>query len=732
MLTTSRRRRRWVLGLGLPLLLLAVILGGGWYWITYRLAPVVAARASSAIGRTVTIRRLHVGLGRITTAVATGVVVDNPKGWPADSAQLAVVPRLVVRFDLWRYLFHHQIEVESIALQRPRISMAELANHDTNYRLHTAGGGGAGTQIGALRIADGSIHVVLDPMRADVTIAVHTGAGHTGAGAGGGATNGAASQDGSPGIGPGKTLAWTPPKPGTPPRGSTTTASPGTSPKASGGAPARVASGAAAPPAGGPAAATAADSVLVADAHGTYAGQAIVGHLVGGSILALRSASQPWPIDLRVANGATKIHLHGSIADPLALAGARLRLALAGADLGSLSRLTGLSLPDTPPYSLAGALDFAPGKIALSDIQGRVGSSDLEGTLTIALGGPRPVLDANLQSRSVDLVDLGGFIGAKPGGSAATPNTAAAKPAPGLLPSTPINVPRFRNADVHLRYHAGQIQGRGMPLDNLVAALDIVDGKMTVHPVSFGVGTGRIAITATLDPTGKLLHTDARVDFQSLDVAKLMRATHTFTGAGTLSGSARLAGTGDSMAAIAAHGDGALLVGMAGGDLSALLVDLSGLEFGNAVLSALGVPKTTDVECMVGNFALQNGILRTRAFIIDTQQAIVGGTGTVNMGTNAVDLTLRTAPKHFSIGSLPGPIHITGTLTSPRILPGAQTVVRAGIAGALAAVFPPLAALPTIQFGTTDHHRCDALLAQARRAAPGTPPPATHPPAPHR
>jgi hypothetical protein len=32
---------------------------------------------------------------------------------------------------------------------------------------------------------------------------------------------------------------------------------------------------------------------------------------------------------------------------------------------------------------------------------------------------------------------------------------------------------------------------------------------------------------------------------------------------------------------------------MAGGDLSALLVDLSGLQFGNALLSALGFPKKT-------------------------------------------------------------------------------------------------------------------------------------------
>jgi AsmA family protein len=87
-------------------------------------------------------------------------------------------------------------------------------------------------------------------------------------------------------------------------------------------------------------------------------------------------------------------------------------------------------------------------------------------------------------------------------------------------------------------------------------------------------------------------------------------------------------------------------------------------------------------------------------------------------------LQIRTAPKHLSIGSIAGPLNISGTLKHPRILPSAQTVARAGIAGALAALLPPLAVLPTIQFGTADHHRCDALLLRARQVAPGTKPPA--------
>jgi hypothetical protein len=44
------------------------------------------------------------------------------------------------------------------------------------------------------------------------------------------------------------------------------------------------------------------------------------------------------------------------------------------------------------------------------------------------------------------------------------------------------------------------------------------------------------------------------------------------------------------------------------------LVDLSGLEFGNALLSALGFPKRTPVECMIAEFSI--GRWRNWAFPI--------------------------------------------------------------------------------------------------------------------
>ena len=86
-----------------------------------------------------------------------------------------------------------------------------------------------------------------------------------------------------------------------------------------------------------------------------------------------------------------------------------------------------------------------------------------------------------------------------------------------------------------------------------------------------------------------------------------------------------------------------------------------------------------------------------------------------------IDLALKTDAKHFSVGSLPTRINITGTFKDPSIRPGAEGAARAGAAAGLAALFLPLAVLPTIQFGTSDADdaRCGDLLQQARASGAG-------------
>ena len=219
------------------------------------------------------------------------------------------------------------------------------------------------------------------------------------------------------------------------------------------------------------------------------------------------------------------------------------------------------------------------------------------------------------------------------------------------------------------------------------------------------------------------------MDFDHVDVARLMAATHMFGGAGAIGGHLDILTAGNSLAQLLGNGDGGLRLLMTGGDLSALLVDLSGLELGNAILSALGMPQRTPVECMITDLSLRKGLLDTRTFLLVTKEANVHGSGWANLRNETVDLKLNTKAAHFSIGSLHTPIEIKGPLKSPSIRPEVgELATRGGITGALGVLMPPLAILGTIEFGKDESRECAARISSVNyseraKAVPAAPAP---------
>ncbi|MFC3123636.1 AsmA family protein [Pseudoroseomonas globiformis] len=446
-------------------------------------------------------------------------------------------------------------------------------------------------------------------------------------------------------------------------------------------------------------------------ADGTYAAQPIRGTLEGGAVLSLRDPNNPWPVKLDLANGPTRVAAEGTVRDPLRFAGADIRLDFSGPDARLLTPLTGVPIPQTPAYRLRGQLDYADGAVRFTNLRGELGRSDIAGDIAVTPRQPRPVVNAALRSRRVDLGDLAGFIGQAPEGR---PESRGSRNR--VLPDTPVDLPRLQAADIHLIYDAAQIRGQAMPLDDMHAKLDIVDGAIALHPLRFGVGRGRIEGEFDFAPAKEGgLSAKGQVNFQRVDLSRLMGVTPLGEGQGAIGGSARIETRGRSLAEMLGRGDGALTLGMAGGNLSALLVDISGLQLGNAILSALGLPTRTKVQCFVADMALQRGVVRSKTLLIDTDSSIISGRGDIDLRNERLDYALRTESKHFTVGSLPTDILIGGTFSNPNVRPEMLELgARGGAAIGLGIIALPLAILPTIQLGVGEDNRCEELVRRAR------------------
>ncbi|KXV67605.1 lipopolysaccharide biosynthesis protein [Acetobacter malorum] len=440
-------------------------------------------------------------------------------------------------------------------------------------------------------------------------------------------------------------------------------------------------------------------------AKGRYAQQPITARFIGGALLSFVADKEPYPVDLTVQNGPTTATLKGDVVHPMSFAGAHLKLHFAGPDMSLLYPLTGVPIPRTPAYSIIGNLDYSQNHILFKDFEGKMGTSDIGGTLELDPHQKPMNVQADLHSRQVNLVDLGGFIGAKPTKTAAEKKQDAKSKT--VLPDTPINIPRLNAINAHVTYHGAHIENKQLPLDNIDTEFFITNGAIDLKRLNFAVGHGTLASSATLKPDGSLFDTNARIDFARIDLARVMQATTNSKARGIIGGHMTLKAKGNSIASLMAAGNGGLtLVLDQGGDITAILPNIMGLQLGNAILTALGLPSHTDIKCFIADMPLKNGIVSTNTLLLETGEARTLGRGTINFKTNTLDYSLTTRAQNPTIASLPGAFNITGAIKSPTVLPGAEILGRAAAAAGLGFVFPPLALLPTIQLGVGDDSRC--------------------------
>lgn len=631
--------------------------------------PLVERQASSALGRPVTLRHFDVNLAWHPQVIADGIVVANPEEFPAGS-QLGSVERLAIRIDPWVW-FKGRLRLDEIEIDKPLGDLGPGPSGKPNYLFD------AFTKKDD-EPKDG------EPLIVDIgRLAIRDGNIHI--------VEKQFKADFTVKI--------------------------HTSERKDGG-----------------------EADIHVDADGTYADAPISARFVGGSVLTLRDPAKPYPVDLRVKNGATEATLIGTVIEPLTLGGARLKLDFRGNNLADLFPLTGVPLPPSPPYRIGGQFDYADGRFRFRDFAGTYGQSDIAGDLSVAPAGrDRRKVKLVAHSNKVVWSDLAGFIGGTPGKADAPNDTAAQEAARKqqaasgkLLPDKPISLPRIRAADLDVTYKVAKIESDITPVDNLEAHLLIEDGFISVKPLRLGVGSGSIAANIELDGRKDLIHTVADIDFRKLDFSRIMQKVSVFRGTGVLGGSAKLDAHGNSLAAMLGRGDGDLKLFMTGGDISALLVNLAGLDLGNSLVSALGLPRRADLRCMVADLELKDGQVNTRTLLADTTEANVIGRGSIDLDKEKIAYQIKTEPKRLNVGRLGAPININGNLRSPSILPDPGALaLRGGAAAILGTLLTPLAALiPTIQLGLGEDNDCVALIhglqdPAAEKALKTAPPPPT-------
>ncbi|MFZ6812902.1 AsmA family protein [Undibacterium sp. Rencai35W] len=462
--------------------------------------------------------------------------------------------------------------------------------------------------------------------------------------------------------------------------------------------------------------------------HGKFNGESVKGTGKAGAILSLQQQTTPYPLRATLHVGTTMIAVEGTLTKPTDLAAVDMRLKVAASSMAQLYALSGIVMPETPPFTTEGHLTGTLGKHSqhwiYEQFKGQVGSSDIAGSLDFqtrsgSLG--RPMLTGTIVSHLLQLSDLGPLIGADSNRSKVERGVIANQPSGKVLPVEKFKTDRWTSVDAKIQFNAEKIiRDKELPVTHLATSLQLQDGILTLAPLSFDVAGGTLNANIRLDGSGK---TDAAAIKALMTVsARHLKLKQLFPGleplqasVGEINGDASLSATGNSVASLLGASNGEIKTLINHGSISKRLLEQMGLNIGNVALTYLSGDKQVRLNCMATDFSVTNGLMQTRTFVIDTDDAILDVNGTINMTQEELDLTIKPNSKGLRIFSLRAPLYVHGSFKEPKVtIDKGVLALRAGGALALAAAAPVAALLPLINVSPEADSGCTQLLADAR------------------
>jgi uncharacterized protein involved in outer membrane biogenesis len=434
---------------------------------------------------------------------------------------------------------------------------------------------------------------------------------------------------------------------------------------------------------------------------GKFRDASVAGTGQGGALTELLNDDGRFALRADGNVGQTHVVLSGTMPSPRRLTAFELKLALSGASLADLYPATRVPLPSTAPFKVSGQLSGARADLTATQwdwhyrqFAGVIGHSDISGEAQYLQRDPRPLLRATIQSDKVTLSDL------MPVRDKQEKHAAGATER--SLSQRQFDPQKWDAIDADVTVTARQVdQLPKIALQDLHVVLHLKDRLLTIDPLRFAVAEGRVNGRLTMDARQQQMRAQAELSAQALHLRKLFPSLASMQGSfGQLDANARLAGTGNSIAALLGSAEGGVKARVSEGAVSKFILEAAGLNVADAIFARLYRERQVHLNCAVADIDVKAGQAHFKQFVVDTDDAVIDITGHIDLAQEQLDLDIRPQSRELRVFTLRTPLYAKGPLSKPDIAPyKGPLLARAGAAAALALVAPVAAAVPLISMG---------------------------------
>jgi uncharacterized protein involved in outer membrane biogenesis len=372
-----------------------------------------------------------------------------------------------------------------------------------------------------------------------------------------------------------------------------------------------------------------------------------------------------------------------------------LRVDARGESWPYLATLIGSPTGDLPPWRAAFHIAGDQDRLDITDIDALLDESDLAGSGTIELSRDKPRISAKISSKLLDVSTPEQWW------QGTLQHPLPTESGDRLFSDEPVQTDWMHEVDLKLDITADELKTEDLTVEQAIASITVQGARLQfdIDATVYG-GRGRSRMSADASRSPMLYQ-------QTLEIidADMHGVTTDWFGSPLLDAKGRfrydIAGAGDSAAEIMANlsGSGTLVVGQ--GMARAGVAERAVRNLTTMVLATLlQAQKVDNVEmnCLVSDVTVSDGIAQFDVLVLDTEKATVIGSGSANLKDETWDLYLKPKPKVVAL-SASVPVHLAGPFAQPDVTAQKLGVLRK-LAGAVSLfVFPPAAVAGLADFG---------------------------------
>jgi uncharacterized protein involved in outer membrane biogenesis len=342
-----------------------------------------------------------------------------------------------------------------------------------------------------------------------------------------------------------------------------------------------------------------------------------------------------------------------------------LRFSAAGPNLHQLGRPFGVDALPAKPFTVSGEVAGVPTGFAIEKLDARVGDNTLAGRFTADLRD-KPKLSGVLSSSLIDITE-------RPKKAIGQTGEPGSEKGEFIFSDKPFNVDWLQSIDLDIDVTIDRLIVPKLDFRELKTSLELHDGALDIDHMSLHEGGGEMTGNVHFEPSTGGYELDGFLNADNVRMSYVDFAVEDRSTLPPITGQLKLRGTGNSLHEMAASSNGVVSFTQGAGRSR----DLAFLRRLRSLFSEIIDPNDpllkevpfVSLECAFYQASISNGTATVEKLGMQTDRVTVVAAGTIDLKSEALNLSLHAEPREGLGISFVGVAHsfvkLGGTLRKP-------------------------------------------------------------------